>query len=71
MWSLIESQADIKQIIPGRVITQCPDDPVDRYEITVIGDCYVRAVHNNGKTALKIFLQEYLIVGRWWIFGIP
>jgi hypothetical protein len=68
MWYLIESQADIKKIMCGRIITQRPDDPIDRYEITAMDGCCVRAMHNNGKVSLKIFSRDDLVRDHWWVF---
>ncbi len=69
MWELVNNSSILDGISIGQIITTTPDDPVDQYEVKMIGAGYVKAVHCNGRAKIKIFPEEELILGKWWVKG--
>jgi hypothetical protein len=67
MWTKIDSYLIVADIEEGDHITQLPDDPQDVYEIKSLPMGFVKALHANGKTAMKIFPDSELIKGKWWV----
>jgi hypothetical protein len=58
---------DVISIAIGSQIANHPNDPEDIYKVQSINDGYVNAIHSNGKVELKIFPEEDLINGKWWM----
>jgi hypothetical protein len=67
MWKKIDTQAVKDRMTVGSVITDNADDPQDQYEIKSLHDGFVRAFHISGKVLLKIFPEEQLLNGTWWV----
>jgi hypothetical protein len=67
MWTKIDSYTIIANIEEGDLITESPNDPKDIYEIKSLHMGFVKALHANGKTALKIFPDSELIKSNWWV----
>ncbi len=67
MWKLIDDSSILDKITVGQIITNNPDNPIDQYEVKTIDGGYIKATHCNGKTAIKVFPEEELIMGKWWV----
>lgn len=67
MWRLIEDSSIIHGIFIGQIITKNPDNPIDQYKISFIHLGYVRAVHCNGRSSVKVFPEEELVSEKWWV----
>jgi len=68
MWTKFNPEL-IKQVNRGSIITEDPD--LDNFfEVENIDNGIVKAVHANGKNILKIFNENELITGNWFIKGL-
>ena len=66
MWKKIEDSQMVEGINPGNHITDDPNNPEDFYEVKDIHTGFVVALHANGKTKIKAFLEAELI-DKWWV----
>ena len=66
MWTKIDSYSIVVTMDAGDIITTDPNDPKDQYEIESMNMGFIKALHSNGKTALKIF-PESALINNWWV----
>jgi hypothetical protein len=67
MWKKINSNLRYSGMIIGNMITDNPGDPSDSFVVRSIHDGYVKALHINGKSAIKFFPESELLNGKWWV----
>jgi hypothetical protein len=67
MWTKIDKTSIFESVIKGDIITDNPDNPHNQYQIVTKVYGFVKALHANGKTAIRIFPEEELMNGKWWV----
>ncbi|MFI5153534.1 MAG: hypothetical protein ACHQET_09390 [Chitinophagales bacterium] len=67
MWKQIEESIVSEPVSVGNIITECPDDLSDQFEISDFSEGIVKAYHPNERNAQLIILYEELLAKSWWV----
>lgn len=67
MWKRIDSLEVADALKIGDLITEDPGNTEDFYRIQYIHTGYVKIIHANGKTIVKVFPEEQLVRDEWYV----
>ena len=67
MWKKIDEFNFNTRIIEGCIITNYPKDTTQHFRLEEIKDSHVWVVDTEASVMVRMFHQEELLNGKWWI----